>query len=184
MKKSNTIIAAIVVAIIALGGIYFMSISNTCSDYETNIEGSNEQMVNVRTRVKNVITGEASVVEYYGKLIDSAFVHANDARYGDGGSKAVMQFITEQNPNISPELFTRLQQAIESNWVDFEKAQTTALDNAFHYKRYLRRKPNGVFAGWMGYPTIDMAKYTKAVGSKDARKAIDTREDDGVDVFK
>ncbi len=182
--KKGTIIGLSIVALIIIGIIYVVSIANTCVGYETNIEKANEQMANIRGRVKNVLSGMGDAADEYTTKVTEAFEHANESRYGATGSQAAMQWFKEQNPNIDPKIYLKVQEAIEAQWTDFSNTQTPAIDVTFNYKNYLRRIPAGTIAGWMGYPKVDMKKFEKAVTTKDARHAIETREDDGVDAFE
>jgi hypothetical protein len=184
MKKS-TIIILVVIGLIAMLGIKACNVTNTCVGYETDIEKANEGGVgNIRSRIDQVIPGNAAAAERYTDKVIEAFRVANEGRYGEDGSKAAVQVFVEQNPNISPELYAKLQQVIESQWADFANEQKSAMDKAYNYKKYLRTIPNGFIAGIFGYPKIDMAKYEKAILTKDARKAVETREDEVLDPFE
>lgn len=172
------------VGLVIIGIIVFISTANTCVDYETNIEKANEQMANIRGRVKNILSGMGDAATQYTDKVTEAFEHANESRYGATGSQAAMQWFKEQNPNIDAKVYLKVQEAIEAQWTDFSNVQTPAIDVTFNYKNYLRKPISGTIAGWMGYPKVDMKKFEKAVTTKDARKAIETREDDGVDPFE
>lgn len=174
----------IIIGIIAIVAIMFYNAYKTSVAYETGIESKNEQMANIRGRVKNILSGMGAAADHYADKVIEAIAKANVSRYGEGGSKAAFQVFVEQNPNLSPEVYLKVQEAIEAQWTDFSNSQTGAIDEAYKYKQYLRSPIMGTFAGLMGFPKIDMKKYEKAVTTKDARKAIDTREDDGVDPFE
>lgn len=74
------------------------------------------------------------------------------ARYGEGGSKAVMQWITEQNPNLAPEVYTKIQTVIEAGRTRFLKDQQQLVAKVEAYRNLL--DGNSAILGnlFLGFP--------------------------------
>lgn len=84
---------------------------------------------------------------------------AIQGRYGEGGSKAVFQMITEQNPTTDPSLYSKIQQIIESGRDRFENNQKEMVDIERSYRTALGSVPKGVILTMLGYPKVDLDKY-------------------------
>ncbi len=82
------------------------------------------------------------------ELVDKAL----NARYGEDGSKALMQFIKEQNPNIPPELYTNIQKTMTGGSADFQNMTTTLIDTKRVAIDKLDSMPAGFFLKLMGMP--------------------------------
>lgn len=82
------------------------------------------------------------------KVYDSAM----RGRYGENGSGAVMQWITEQNPNLSTEVYTKIQTVIEAGRTRFLKDQQQLVAKVEAYNNLL--DGNGALLGniFLGYP--------------------------------
>lgn len=109
---------------------------------------------------------------------------ANEARYGQDGSKATMQWITEQNPNLDQSSYGRIINLIEAGRNDFQQAQSRKIDQIRAYNTYRGTMPGSFFVRMAGYPTPEYvaANYDKIVVSGHAATAFDTGIDNGVNL--
>lgn len=82
------------------------------------------------------------------------FVSVTEARYGEGGSKAQLQMITEAVPNLDATVYANLQRVIEAGRGDFTQAQTRLSDVKRSYRTALGEPIQGLFLGFAGYPKI------------------------------
>lgn len=98
---------------------------------------------------------------------------ALEGRYGPDGSKAVFQAINEQNPQVDPELYRKVQQLIESGRLEFQNAQTRLIDQKRAYETALGTFWGGMWLGIAGYPKVDISKF-KVITSDRAEQAFDT----------
>jgi len=89
------------------------------------------------------------------KVVNAAI----QGRYGEGGSKAVFQWLHEQNPTIDSTMYTKIQQIIEAGRDRFENNQKELVDVTRQYKTALGSFPKGVVLKIVGYPRIDLEKY-------------------------
>ena len=129
-------------AVIAILSIFFVLILGAAgigiAAYVTNANYGNEQENIINTAYENdkSILGQyslkvkeaAKVSDKYSEALTEMISGALSSRYGDEGSKAAMQWITEQNPNLDPQVYVKIQQIIESGRNEYQVAQTTLLD--------------------------------------------------------
>lgn len=105
------------------------------------------------------------------KLWDSAI----QGRYGEGGSKAIVQFITEHNPQLDSAIYTKLQTAIEAGRNSFSADQQQLVDKKRQYEVVLLGN-RALFVGFFfGFPTIDFDDYA-IVTSDETQDAFKTRK--------
>ena len=80
-------------------------------------------------------------------------------RYGQDGSKAVFQFIQENNLNLDPQLYRQIQQVMEAGRNDFQMSQKQLIDVKRGYEVQLQQFWSGLWLGFAGYPKVDLSKY-------------------------
>lgn len=88
-------------------------------------------------------------------VIDATF----KGRYGDDGSKAVFQFIQEQNHQLDPEMYRKIQQAIESGRAEFKVSQQIVVDVKRNYEAQLSYAWSGFWLNLTGFPKVDLNSY-------------------------
>jgi hypothetical protein len=84
---------------------------------------------------------------------------ALEGRYGEDGSRAVFQFIQEQNPQIDSTVYVQLQRIIESGRTEFAAAQTRLVDQRRVYETALGSFWQGTWMSVAGYPRINLEDY-------------------------
>jgi len=103
-------------------------------------------------------------------------------RYGEDGSKALFQFIKEQNPQLDPSLYTKLQAAIEAGRNSFATEQQQLLDIKREYEVVLQGN-RALFVGWLfGFPKINLDEYG-IVTSDQTQETFKSKKADEVDLF-
>ena len=100
----------------------------------------------------------AQVSTIYAADFEKVFRAAIEGRYGENGSQAVLQFITEQNPQLDARLYIQIQQAIEAGRRSFQNEQKLLLDKKQQYEIALGQFPSNIIAGLFGFPKIDLSK--------------------------
>ena len=164
--------------------IAYVSANNTGNRYERNIEASFTESQNVLGQHAPKIREAIGVTKVQTKAVEDVITGANQSRYGADGSKATMQWITEQNPNLDQSTFNRIVAMIEAGRNDFQRAQSRTIDQNRAYKTALGNMPGSFFLHMAGYPTADYLSknYDQIVMSGHASDAFKTRRDDGVDL--
>lgn len=163
MGKTTIIVLAILGVLGMIGGTMLLTgigIYNSFTGQERGIVAQYDQNRNNYDNMFKKFQEVAQVPAMYADDLKKVYDSAIQGRYGKDGSKAVFQFIKEQNPTIDKEMYTRLQQVIESGRNSFEADQKTLLDKKRVYETDVATFPNLIVAAIAGFPKIDMSKYT------------------------
>lgn len=158
MKTIYIVLIAIAVVVAGIVGTLF-SANNTGIRMETEIVAIQENAMNVASQYQNLIFEAAQVPEMQRDDLKEVITAALEGRYGENGSRAVFQAISEDNPNIDSTVYVKLQQIMESGRKDFQREQTRLIDAVRVYKTALGTMPKGFFIRMVGYPTINLDEY-------------------------
>jgi hypothetical protein len=123
----------------------------------------------------------AQVPSMYAEQVSKVTREAIQGRYGQDGSKAVFQFLQEQNPQLDPTIFAKIQVVIEEFRNKFELAQRDMIDVKRMYNTQLGSLWTGFWLGVAGYPKVDMKKF-EIVTTERARQTFDTKRDQGINL--
>lgn len=96
---------------------------------ENNIVTAYDESKNVHSNYVLRIQEMAQVPKMATKQLSEIVKASNEGRYGADGSKAVFQFLKEQNPNIDQSLFTNIQKEMVGGRLDFQSKITRVIDN-------------------------------------------------------
>ncbi|MFH1430514.1 MAG: hypothetical protein ABIG71_03270 [Candidatus Uhrbacteria bacterium] len=177
------IILAGIFGVILLGVIIFVvglaSFRTDCVNAEEGIKAQYTQNQNSYDSMWKMFKEMAQVpdmkMEHLRKLYDGTMA----GRYGDGGSKAVMQFIQEQNPTLGEEMYTKLQSAIEAGRRRFMADQNSLIAKKEAYSKLLRGNAALVYNLILGFPKINLDDFG-IVTSVKTKNAFETGEDDEI----
>lgn len=110
-------------------GSMVISKRNSFVRIENNIVTSYDESKNVHSNYVLRIQEMAQVPKMATKQLSEIIKASNEGRYGADGSKAVFQFLKEQNPNIDQSLFTNIQKEMVGGRLDFQSKITRVIDN-------------------------------------------------------
>jgi hypothetical protein len=179
--QSSTIKLAVGAGIVALIGLgcfgSYVSANNYGNAMEQQLQAKLEDNENVLAQYGQKISEMAQVPAMYTDDLTKVTREAIQGRYGEGGSKAVFQWIKEQNPTIDASLYGRIQQAIEAGRNEFKNSQTQLLDIRRSYQTALGNFWQGLWLRVAGYPKTDLSKF-KAVSTERAGRAFETGKED------
>ncbi len=148
---------------VAMVGCTIMGTYNSCVRQENGLEAQYQQNQNNYANYFDKLKEIAQVPAMYTADLEKVYKSALSARYGDGGSKAVMQFIQEHNPTVDSSLYTKIQSVIEAGRNSFEADQKTLLDKRRVYQNEVGQFPGGMVAGMFGFPRVDLHKYDPVI---------------------
>lgn len=170
MKNQKGSVGVIVVGVLAvlvlISGILFgtyVSAYNTGVRYEAQIEkfhkASQNTLSNYTLKVKEMAQVPDMYVADLTQVIESTF----QGRYGKDGSKALMQWIQEQNLQFDSKLYLNLQAVMESGRDEFKLSQDRKLEICTQYEQELGYFWKGTWMGIAGYPKKDLDTICKVI---------------------
>lgn len=159
MNNKNSIPAGLVITAIAVLAILvaitsYVSAKNAGVRHETGIEAAYDDGKNVYAQYGQEVGEAAQIPAMQTDDLTKVVTAALQARYGNDGSKAMFQFIKEQNPTLNQETYLRIQDIISSGRRDFKKTQTVLIDKRRSYKLALGSFWSGIWLGIAGFPNI------------------------------
>jgi hypothetical protein len=173
----GSLVGVILLAVIVCVGSY-ISAYNYGNQMEKTLEASWQNSQNVLAQYGQKIQEMAQIPDMYAADTQKVVTAAIQARYGQEGSKALMQWIKEQNPSLDSSVYTKIEQAIEAGRDEFKNSQTVVIDNKRSYETALGSFWTGMWLRIAGYPKVDLNKY-KLVTTDRAEKAFATGKEDG-----
>lgn len=150
-----------------------------CIHAENGIVAQYDQDRNTYDNMWKKFKEAAQVNTMYVDDLKKVYDGAIQSRYGEGGSKAVFQFIKEHNPNFDASLYTKLQAMIESGRNSFAAEQQQLLDKKRQYQDLLGSNRALAVNFWFGFPRIDLNKYG-IVTSDATDKAFESKKSDEI----
>lgn len=186
MRKQNgsvligVIIAIAIVLCLAVPAIFgYVSAYNLGNRTENQLTAMLENNENIYANGTQKVIEIAQVPSMYAEQVSKVTREAIQGRYGQDGSKAVFQFLQEQNPQLDPAMFAKIQVVIEEFRNKFELAQRDMIDVKRMYNTQLGSLWTGFWLGVAGYPKVDMNKF-EIVTTERARQTFDTKRDQGI----
>jgi hypothetical protein len=110
-------------------GLMAVSKRNAFVRVENNITTAYDESKNVHSNYVLRIQEMAQVPKMATAQLSEIIKASNEGRYGKDGSKAVFQFLKEQNPNIDQSLYTNIQKEVAGGRLDFQSKITRVIDN-------------------------------------------------------
>ena len=173
MKTGMLIAGVITVAVVGTVMVSYVSAYNTGNRLEQSIIATDENNRNILAQYGNRIAEAAQIPAMQRDDLTAVVTAALEGRYGEDGSRAVFQFIQEQNPTIDSTVYIQLQRMIEAGRIEFASAQTKLVDQKRVYETALGSFWQGTWMTIAGYPKIDLAEY-QIVSTARADKAFET----------
>jgi hypothetical protein len=159
-----------------IAGSSVIGINNDLIAQEQSLEAQYKQDQNNYDNFTKKVVEIAQVPAMMRDDLEKVTKAAISGRYGADGSKAVFQFIKEQNPNVDSALYTKIQQVIDAGRTSFEAEQKMLIDKKRAYLTDLKSFPTNIVASFLGFPKIDLSKID-IVTSDRTEEAFKTKKD-------
>ena len=161
-------------AVVVVLGLYAMTFHNGMVSVKNQIKAAHENNQQVYSSIRIQIEQSGGVANEYSNKVIEALKVGMTGRYGPKGSQASMQWIREQNPNIDPSVYKKIQQIVEVSYSRFEANQTTLIDKGRIFQDKLEKVPGSILAGLLGWSMADIEKYMTILKSADAKRDFAT----------
>jgi hypothetical protein len=183
MKTALFGVIGFIVLLIGVVVTSYISNYNYGNRIEKQIEAEYENTQNILSQYSNKIAEIAQVPGMARDDLKEVYTEVMGGRYGDNGSKAMMQWITEQNPQLDASLYTNIQQAMEAGRTKFENAQTKLIDHKRQYETNLGYLWKGTWLRIAGYPKLDLDEI-KIIKSDYSNEAYESGVENGIQLRK
>lgn len=147
------------IIILLASGSCAIGVRNDMARAENGIKAQYKQNQNSFAEMTNSIREIAQVPEMAVADLERLTKVAIEGRFGKVGSQALVLFVQEQNPTLTPALYAKLQQVIESGRAKFANEQKMLLDKKNVYQNSLDVFPQTAVASLFGFPKIDLDEY-------------------------
>lgn len=174
------IFLTLILGVAAIFGLSYVSYANKGNEWENQIDASYKNNQNILGQYSLKVQEAAHVSDKYSEALTALISKALDARYGEDGSKAAFQWIQEQNPNLDPQVYVKLQQIIEAGRNEFKVSQTSLLDQCRVYKTNTGYIWSGFWLRLAGYPKEGLEKKCTPINSEYSQDAYKTGVEKGV----
>lgn len=165
LKYVSIILVALIVSIGLIGTVSYFSAYNKANSMEQQIKATFENNKNVLSGYTNSIAEAAQIPAMQRDDLSKIYTDVMTGRYGENGSKALFQFINEQNPNVNSEVYAKLQTMIEAGRAKFTTNQEKLIDQKRSYETNLGSAWTGMFMHMAGYPKINLDDYITVVNN-------------------
>ena len=165
-SKILIVVGIVIAGFVALLAGSYISAFNGGNRMEQGIVAVYDNNQNVLSTYSNKVAEAAQIPAMQRDDLKDVVTAALDARYGEQGSQAMMQWIKEQNPTIDSAVYTQLQRIIEAGRDDFGAAQTQLIDRKRVYNTQLGSFWSGTWLSIAGYPKIDLDDYKIVLNEK------------------
>lgn len=165
-----SVIGLVLVAVSVIGST--ISYFNEFNKIELQVKKFNKDSENYLSNYTLKVQETAQVPDMYKDGLKEVIKDTFEGRYGADGSKAVMQWIQEQNIQFDSSLYKEIQVVISSGRDEFRISQTKKLDICAIYETKLGQFPGSLIAGVFGYPRIDLDKTCQVVSDNRTQAAF------------
>lgn len=177
LKLSVSSAAFVVLALLV---VFIMNISyqNIYERIDQDIQAQYKKIESNYEKMSRVILQQAGILNKYSTDFREIYKGMMQGRYGKDGSKAMWQWIKEQNPQIDASLYSKLMTTVEAQRTSFDRQQGKVTSMVAESNKMLRVAPSKWFVN-------GEIKEAKIVSSSNTKAIMETGIDDSSnDLFK
>ncbi len=183
MKVALIVLGVIVAAVVGIGGFVAYNYNHYYSlgvTYENDIKAQQSQNQNVLSSLSLRVVEQMGVAKEYKQAVQDVIKQGIEGRFGPNGSGAMIQAFSEAYPaTLSPDIYMKVQNSIESGRRDFEAEQKLLISKVQVYQNALDMLWSGFWLKLAGKPTINLADY-RVIVSNHTQETYKTGVDTGI----
>lgn len=172
MKKTpvSYIVAGLALFLALVGAVSAGTFYNRCIALEAGIKAERTEARNRHSQMRTEIVESAGVNNQYRADVLRAFDRVVVARQGT--TNEVLRAISEANPSINPETYTRVQRTIERRRAEFHNTQISLTDRGREYRAYVNSVPGAWWNTFFHFPRINIDEETRIVTTEETENAF------------
>jgi len=180
MKTKTKVILGVTALVAVLAVVIFLmdiSYDNKHERLVADIEAQEQKIESNYDKMFKTIAQQAQVTDNFFAQFKEIYKGIMQDRYGDGGSKAMWQWLKEANPQAPSDLHIKLMNTIEASRASFDREQQKLANMSAEDKKLFTTKPARWFVSGE-HRTVTIISSTRT------KKVIETGIDDDIKVFK
>lgn len=150
---------AFILAVIGICAVSYVGQYNYGNRVENELIAIKSNNKNIYAQGTQAILEIAQVPKMYAKDLQEIVTSEIQGKYGKEGSKATVQFLTDRNITLPPNLYSEITQQIKAFRAKFEANQTRMIDVSRSYTTSLGNLWQGIWLRIAGYPKINLKDY-------------------------
>ena len=153
--------------------VFIMNISyqNTYERIDQDIQAQYKKVESNYEKMSRVILQQAGILNKYSNDFREIYKGMMTGRYGKDGSKAMWQWIKEQNPQIDASLYKKLMTTVEAQRTGFDRQQAKVAAMIAESNKLLKVAPSKWFVD-------GKIKEAKIISSSNTKVIMETGIDD------
>lgn len=168
------IIFTLIAVVVGIGVMAYVGAANKGNQMENQINNLRQSSASNLSNLAMTIQEQAQVPEMATDHLKQVIEAQMSGRYGADGSKAVFQFLKEQNLQVDQRMYLNIQAAMSGGRKEFEISQNRLLSTCRAYKDETGNVWSGFWLRLAGYPKADLAVVCRAVTDTKTDAAFET----------
>lgn len=169
-----SIIFGLMVLVVGIGVMAYVGASNKGNQMENSIDELRQNSASNLSNLTQSIQEQAQVPEMATDHLKQIIEAQMSGRYGQDGSKAVFQFLKEQNLQVDQRMYLNIQATMSGGRKEFEITQNRLMSTCRAYKNELGNVWSGFWMRLAGYPKADLKTVCRAVTDTKTDAAFET----------
>lgn len=157
------IIFTLIAVVVGIGVMAYVGAANKGNQMENQINNLRQSSASNLSNLAMTIQEQAQVPEMATDHLKQVIETQMSGRYGADGSKAVFQFLKEQNLQVDQRMYLNIQAAMSGGRKEFEISQNRLLSQCSSYKNEVGNVWSGFWLRLAGYPKVNLAVVCRAV---------------------
>lgn len=157
------IIFTLIAVVVGIGVMAYVGAANKGNQMENQIDNLRQLSASNLSNLAMSIQEQAQVPEMATDHLKQIIEAQMSGRYGADGSKAVFQFLKEQNLQVDQRMYLNIQATMSGGRKEFEITQNRLMSTCRAYKNEIGNVWSGFWMRLAGYPKVNLAVVCRAV---------------------